>query len=125
MYDVLGPDVSFYQDDDSTPEGIDFQKMKESAAFVIIRVGQNQWIDSDFRTNWAAAKQAGLPRGSYWFYDSRIDPKRQAELWAEALKDDPGELPLCADFEENYGGAHAGWRKWYTFLENLKNFMKN
>ena len=125
MYTVIGPDVSFYQDDDSTPEGIDFAKMKENADFVIIRVGQNQWIDSDFRTNWAAAKQIGLPRGSYWFYDSRVEPQRQAELWYEALKDDPGELPLCADFEDNYGGAHGGWRKWYTFLETLKNLLPN
>ena len=123
MYTVIGPDVSFYEDDDSTPEGIDFEKLKENSDFVIIRVGQNQWIDSDFRSNWAAAKQVGLPRGSYWFYDSRIEPQRQAELWADALKDDPGELPLCADFEENYGGPHAGWRKWYTFLEHLKNLM--
>mgnify|MGYP002641455837 CR=1 FL=1 len=123
MYTVIGPDVSFYQDNDSTPQGIDFGKLKENSSFVIIRVGQNSWIDSDFKTNWAAAKQVGLPRGSYWFYDSRTEPQRQAELWADALKDDPGELPLCADFEENYGGPHAGWRKWYTFLEHLKNLM--
>jgi GH25 family lysozyme M1 (1,4-beta-N-acetylmuramidase)/SH3-like domain-containing protein len=123
MYSVIGPDISFYQDDDATPEGVDFAKMKENAEFVIIRVGQSQWIDSDFRTNWAAAKAVGLPRGSYWFYDSRSDPKRQAELWANALKDDPGELPLCADFEDNYGGPHGGWRKWYTFLENMKNLL--
>ena len=123
MANAIGPDVSFYQDDDTTPEGIDFSKMRALADFVIIRAGQNQWIDPDFKTNWAAAKKAGLPRGSYWFYDSRIEPQRQAELWRDALGDDRGELPLCADFEENYGGAYKGWRKWYAFLEYLKNLM--
>ncbi len=123
MANAIGPDVSFYQDDDETPEGIDFDKMKARSDFVIIRAGQNQWIDPDFRTNWAAAKKAGLPRGSYWYYDSRIEPQRQAELWRDALGDDRGELPLFADFEENYGGPYEGWRKWYAFLEYLKNVM--
>lgn len=123
MYSVIGPDISFYQDDDATPEGVDFTKMKASADFVIIRVGQSRWIDSDFRTNWAAAKAVGLSRGSYWFYDSRAEPKRQAELCANALKDDPGELPLCADFEDTYDGPYGGWRKWYTFLEALKKLL--
>ncbi len=30
-------------------------------------------------SNWQGAKAAGLMRGSYWFYDSRTSPKRQAE----------------------------------------------
>ncbi|MBT3190004.1 MAG: SH3 domain-containing protein [Anaerolineae bacterium] len=123
MANAIGPDVSFYQDEEDTPEGIDFHKMRERADFVIIRAGQNQWIDPDFRTNWKAAKEAGLPRGSYWFYDSRVEPQRQAELWRDALEGDLGELPLCADFEESYGGPYAGWRKWYGFLEYLKDLM--
>src|SRR5690349_7631969 len=80
---VIGPDVSFYQDDPETPQGIDFKRMKASAGYVIIRAGQNVWVDSDFKGNWLAAKQAGLPRGSYWFYDSRVEPKKQAELWVQ------------------------------------------
>ena len=123
MANAIGPDVSFYQDDNDTPEGIDFHKMRERADFVIIRAGQNKWIDSDFQTNWKAARDAGLARGSYWFYDSRVEPQRQAELWRDALGDDQGELPLCADFEESYGGPYKGWKKWYGFLEYLKKFM--
>lgn len=123
MANAIGPDVSFYQDEDSTPEGIDFFKMRERADFVIIRAGQNRWIDPDFATNWKEAKKAGIPRGSYWFYDSRVEPQEQARLWRDALGDDRGELPLCADFEESYGGPHAGWEKWYAFLEYLKDLM--
>jgi GH25 family lysozyme M1 (1,4-beta-N-acetylmuramidase)/uncharacterized protein YgiM (DUF1202 family) len=120
MANVIGPDVSFYQDDPETPQGIDFVKMRASAGYVIIRAGQNTWVDSDFKINWREAKLAGLPRGSYWFYDSRTEPKRQAELWVQQFAGDFGELPLFADFEESYNGAYKDWKNWYTFLERLK-----
>src|SRR3972149_11274136 len=98
MTNIIGPDVSFYQDDPETPQGIDFKKMRESAGYVIIRAGQNTWVDPDFKINWREGKLAGLPRGSYWFYDSRAEPKRQAELWVKQFGGDFGELPLFADF---------------------------
>jgi len=123
MANIIGADVSFYQDDPQTPQGIDFPKMRKSAEFVIIRAGQNLWVDPDFKLNWREAKLAGFPRGSYWFYDSRAEPKRQAELWAAQFAGDFGELPLFADFEEKYGGAYKGWKNWYTFLERLKQLI--
>ena len=60
MTNLIGPDVSFYQDDPETPQGIDFRKMRASAGYVIIRAGQNAWVDSDFKINWREAKLAGL-----------------------------------------------------------------
>jgi GH25 family lysozyme M1 (1,4-beta-N-acetylmuramidase)/uncharacterized protein YraI len=125
MANLIGPDVSFYQDDNNTPQGINFEKMKQSAGYVVIRAGQNVWIDSDFRTNWNNSKATGLPRGSYWFYDSRAEPKAQADLWFSAFDGDLGELPLFADFEESYGGLYAGWRHWKTFLDRLKSLVGN
>lgn len=117
---VLGPDVSFYQDNDETPQMIDFNKMKSNgASFVIIRAGQNRWVDPDFSYNWNRAKQAGLPRGSYWFYDSRTDPVAQAKLYVDQHKGDFGELPLWADFEEKYNGPFIGLKNWLVFLEEL------
>jgi GH25 family lysozyme M1 (1,4-beta-N-acetylmuramidase)/SH3-like domain-containing protein len=123
MANLIGPDVSFYQDDPGTAQGIDFGKMKQSAGYVIIRAGQNVWIDSDFKTNWRDSKNAGLPRGSYWFYDSRADPREQADLWFSAFEGDLGELPLFADFEESYGGLYTGWRHWKTFLDRLRTLV--
>ena len=120
MANAIGPDVSFYQDDPQTPQGIDFRKMAASAAYVIIRAGQNLWVDPDFKMNWREAKLANLPRGSYWFFDSRAEPKRQAELWVQQFGGDLGELPLFADFEEAYNGPFKGWRSWVTFLDRLK-----
>jgi len=120
MRKIIGPDVSFYQDDPNTPNGINFTRMNQAADFVIIRAGQNLWPDSDFNYNWQNAKTSGLPRGSYWFYDSRADPNQQAELWLSLLGNDKGELPLFADLEEAYGGDYSGWVHWKQFLERLK-----
>jgi GH25 family lysozyme M1 (1,4-beta-N-acetylmuramidase) len=121
MTNVFGPDVSFYQDDDETPRQIDFMQMKKNgASFVIIRAGQRSWPDVDFAYNWHKGKEAGLPRGSYWFYDSREDPAKQANLFASMLSSDTGELPIFADFEDSYGGEYKGWYHWRTFLERLK-----
>ncbi|HAV78466.1 MAG TPA: hypothetical protein DCX53_14045, partial [Anaerolineae bacterium] len=122
---IIGPDVSFYQDDPGTPNGINFNRMNDVADFVIIRAGQNLWTDSDFKENWRNAKQAGMLRGSYWFYDSRADPKKQAEIWASLVKDDMGELPLFADFEEAYKGDFTGWTHWKTFLDHLRSLVGN
>jgi len=123
MANVIGPDVSFYEDDPETPQGIDYVKMRASAGYVIVRAGQNLWVDSDFKINWRESKLAGLPRGSYWFYDSRVEPKRQAELWVQQHGGEFGELPLFADLEESYNGAYKGWKNWYTFLERVKQLV--
>jgi GH25 family lysozyme M1 (1,4-beta-N-acetylmuramidase) len=123
MANVIGPDVSFYEDDPETPQGIDYVKMSKSAGYVIVRAGQNLWVDSDFKVNWRESKLAGLPRGSYWFYDSRAEPKRQAELWVQQHGADFGELPLFADLEESYMGPYRGWKNWYTFLERVKQLV--
>ena len=120
---MIFPDISFYQDDNETPQSVDFVKMKTQTDWVICRAGQNTWIDPDFATFWNDAKEAGLKRGSYWFYDSRSEPESQARLWRDALDGDLGELPLHVDLEENYGGAWEGWRKWMAFIEYVQRYI--
>jgi lysozyme len=104
-------DVSFWQG------LINFVVMKAAGLFgVIIRAGQRNWADIKFKTNWALAKLAGLPRGSYFFYDSREDPRKQAELWWSLLEGDTGELAHAADFEESYGGSYGRKEDFKAFL---------
>ncbi|HCR72170.1 MAG TPA: hypothetical protein DIW23_12050 [Anaerolineae bacterium] len=126
------PDVSFYQygyidppRDWTVDRYIRFDVMRQMTSAVIIRAGQNLWKDRAFDISWKAAKDAGLARGSYWFYDSRVHPKRQAELWVEALGWDLGELPLWCDFEDNYQGQFAGWKHWFDFIERLKELVSH
>jgi GH25 family lysozyme M1 (1,4-beta-N-acetylmuramidase) len=120
MTKLIGTDVSFYQDSSETDAQIDFKKMVTKTPFVIIRAGQNLWIDPDFLWNMKEAKAAGLLRGSYWFYDSRVNPKTQAALYSSLVTQDHGELPMFADFEDRYNGPYGGWNNWYNFLEELK-----
>lgn len=126
MENNIIPDVSFYQYKfrDSTlkeiTEFIDFHAMREQSKAVIIRAGQNLWQDIAFNVSWKAAKEAGLQRGSYWFYDSRANPKRQAEKWVDVLGNDAGELELWMDFEDHYGGPFGGMKNWYDFAERVK-----
>ena len=120
---IIGPDISFYDVDPTTPQGIDFVKMRQQANFVLVRAGQGLFTDSTFAKNWSGAKQTGLPRGAYWVYDSRADPTQQADLWFQSLGGDFGELPLFADIEETYNGPFKGWANWITFLDHLKSLV--
>lgn len=125
MNNFILPDVSFWQDRNDTPQGVNFDKMRQVTSAVIIRAGQNTWLDQDFKRNWQASKSAGMNRGAYWFYDSRIDPKRQADLWGSAFDGDFGELPLWCDFEDRFGGAFGRWQNWYDFIEAVKVKVPN
>lgn len=121
---VIVPDISFYQDDDTTPRKVDFQKMKAAGAVgVILRAGQNTWQDEDFADYKRDAVAAGLPWGSYWFYDSRNDPGRQALLWRAAIGADVPQLGLWDDFEESYNGAYKGERYWKQFSLAVDSFF--
>jgi lysozyme len=116
---VLVTDCSFWQDDPTTPQKVDFTAMSKNAAGVIIRAGQHTWVDVSFPYHWQASKGI-MPRGSYWFYDSRSSPKSQAELWVKTLGNDLGEMGLWCDFEERYGGAYGNWRHWCDFMEAVQ-----
>lgn len=121
--EVIVPDVSFYQDNNQTAQGINFDKMVFAGAQgVIIRAGQGAWIDEDFVRNWNNAKAAGLPRGSYWYYDPRVSPTSQADRFATLFGSDPPELDLWLDAEypSTWGGSYAGWSYLYDFLERLR-----
>lgn len=113
--DVDLTDVSFYQG------VINFSQMKsEGIVGTVIRAGQNNWVDPMWEDNWRNALDAHLPRGSYWFMDSRRKVNIQADLYASLLKPDMGELMVTVDYEENYHGPYGGWKKLYDFLERLQ-----
>jgi lysozyme len=121
MTNALGPDCSFWQDDNETPQGINFNQMRQAgASFVILRAGQGNHVDPDFQSNWLAAKAAGLPRGTYWFYDSRYTPSSQAALFTSLIGNDLPELYAWLDLEEAYGGTYQGWQNWRLCLEALR-----
>lgn len=128
---VWGADISFYQDDNDTPRGVDFQEMRDQgAAFVFIRAGQGTWRDSDFDANWLAAKEAGLPRSAYWFLDAREPGGAQAEMLRKVLGSEWGEMPPVVDYEHKVrtsgvttkkGRTMSTWR--YNTPSQLDEFI--
>jgi GH25 family lysozyme M1 (1,4-beta-N-acetylmuramidase) len=118
--DVI-PDISYYQDANSTPQKIDFVKMAKLTRGVMIRAGQRNWVDEDFVENWQAAKDAGLARGTYWFYDSRETPQKQADLWRAVIGNDLPEMGIWPDLEESYHGGYSGETNWKKFTEAVKS----
>jgi len=121
--EIIIPDVSFYEDRNDTPQKIDFAKMKANGAKgVIVRAGQNTWTDEDMKVSWAAAKGV-LPRGVYWYYDSRSDPISQANLFVAQFSNDLPEMEVWCDYEENYGGPYGGWRHFAVFVARVKELL--
>lgn len=120
---IFGFDISKWQDIDATPQGIDFAKMRNyGASFVIVKTGQGAAADQDFVRNWQDAKAAGIPRGSYWFYDPRYSPQSQAAKWWSLIKNDLPEGRLWLDLEHpaSWGGSFGTWQSWKIMLDEIK-----
>lgn len=101
---ALGCDVSYHQDQNATPQKIDFVKMRRrGAVFAYIRVSVNGSMDEDFPYNWKAAADAGLLRGGFHFHEYRqgiaLPSNVQAAVFSELLEPDPGELLPRDDYE--------------------------
>ena len=121
---TTGIDVSFWQDDNATPQRIDWPKAKAAGArFAFIRAGQASWLDQDFTYNWQQSHAAGIPRGAYWYLDHRYDPQAQAALFWKTVTvaGDHGDLPMVVDFEHRTPGLTRAdaIRRLTTFVEAL------
>lgn len=94
---ALGTDVSKWQG------AINFKQMRKAgASYTFIKASQNIWPDKNFSQNWAAARESGILRGAYHFFDMRDgskSAKEQARFFADLLRNDMGELRPVMDFE--------------------------
>jgi lysozyme len=92
-----GVDVSVY---DGT---VDWTQVKASGrAFGIAKASEGSTLqDSQFTTNWAAMKSAGIVRSAYHFFHCDTDPTTQATFFLGILGTlQPGDLPPSLDFED-------------------------
>lgn len=101
---VRGVDVSKWQG------AIDWAKVADAGieyAFIRSSYGLTG-VDPYFDANWAAAREAGVLRGSYHYFNPTYDGAAQARSMLAQFDDpdDLGELPLVVDVEES-GGAPA------------------
>lgn len=116
-----GGDFSAWQDDNTTPQPIDFAKAKAAGmTFAGIKISQANWADPDYSVNWANAKRY-LYRMPYHFMTWDVDPKKQAEVfWSLLEKDTYALLPLVCDFEWWRVTPSNAMDILYNFVERLK-----
>jgi len=122
---ALGTDISKWQDNNSTPQRVNFDKMKLAGAdFVFIKASQANWMDEDIVWNWNEAAASDLLRGAYHFLTWDVDPIKQADYFCGVIDHDPGELPPVCDYEwwgTIPSGAYTILRKFVERVEaNLK-----
>lgn len=119
---TLGIDVSTWQDAESTPQHVDFTKAAAMGdRFVFVKSSQALFVDTDWVWNWKPAKEAGLLRGAYHFLTWNVPGVKQAEFMWNVIQNDPGELPMVADYEYQLGTSSTSMALGvlYSFLERI------
>jgi len=95
---ITGMDVSAWQGTVNWAKAA-----RNGVRFAYIKVSQRLYADKLFPQNWPAARAARVLRGGYHYLVCDRDPLEQADTFCSLVKDDPGELPPAADFEERSG----------------------
>lgn len=121
---ILINDISHHQ------KKCDFKKLKTKSRGVILKAGQGPWVDSKFKEFRSGAVQEKVLFGTYWFYDKRYEPKEQARLWVETIKDGPGVLGAWLDLEElrveeGESTPYDSWTHWKECMEEFGARLPN
>jgi GH25 family lysozyme M1 (1,4-beta-N-acetylmuramidase) len=96
---AFGPDVSVWDDNQSTPQKVEMKKAKDKgASFVIIKAAQACYADLDFVWNYADARTDGLLRATFDFLVWDVDPIKQADFYCKMHEKDEPELGYYADY---------------------------
>jgi GH25 family lysozyme M1 (1,4-beta-N-acetylmuramidase) len=107
---IYGNDISAWNRDDNTTNGdVDFFKMMSAGGrYCFFRAFFALAQDVDFTFYWQHAKEAGLPRGAYYFPLKQYDIVKQTQKFIDLLKPDKGELPPVIDIEVYKGEVPTG-----------------
>lgn len=99
-YSIHGIDVSKYQDaiDWDDVKAMHIKNITIRFGFIKATEGSND-VDKRFRRNWRNAKEAGVTRGAYHFFNPYKDGKSQAENFIDKVKLRPGDMPPVLDIE--------------------------
>ncbi len=77
--------------------------------------------DDAFKTNWAAARKAGMRRGAYHFFHPRRDAQKQADNFIQHVTLEPGDFVPVLDAEIERGLSEAeivaGLKTWLDAVE--------
>lgn len=113
-YSVHGIDVSAYQGRINWPE-----VARHHVKFAFIKATEGVTLrDQRFRRNWDAARQAGVFRGAYHYFQPNYDGAQQANLFTRTVPLAPGDLPPVLDVE------HAEFHDVATMRRNVAVWLR-
>jgi lysozyme len=102
-YLIHGIDVSRYQHTINWDDVKEMQVKDIKIGFAFIKATEGtDRIDEQFERNWAAAAEAGIPKGAYHFFIAGRSGKAQAKNFTQMVKLKKGDLPPVLDIEETY-----------------------
>jgi lysozyme len=103
QYEIHGIDVSRYQSTVAWEEVKEMrvQNIQLGFAFIKATEGSNM-VDPFFKRNWKKAKDAGLVRGAYHFFNPRKDALAQAKHFMNKVELESGDLPPVLDIERGW-----------------------
>jgi lysozyme len=115
QYEIHGIDVSRYQ---STIAWEEVKKMRVrniQLGFAFIKATEgNNLLDPFFKRNWKKAKEAGMIRGAYHFFNPKKEGNAQVQFFLKNVKLESGDLPPVLDIE----------RGWNLSAERLQKEIK-
>ena len=119
---AFGVDISHHSYD------VDFEALREAGVdFVILRVGYNTSLDTRFEEYYAAAREAGLDIGVYFFTlaTNKEEAKADADRVAGWLEGKTFEYPIFYDVENdpNYSGYTPSEFSEEQIMEIAHTFM--
>ena len=101
---IIGCDISFWNDNPDSPEGINFKRMKSMGLdFVFIRSSIGSVLDNRYLINLPKAKDAGLITGSFHYLTWKDNIQSQIDLVVRLQKQQPSDIPIVIDVEERSG----------------------
>jgi lysozyme len=115
---LFGIDVSHHN------SSIDWSTLKSSRVdFIFIKATDGlNYLDPTFTANFKAAKDAGIVRGAYHFYESNDDGVAQAEWFIKNAQLEKGDLRPVVDIESLKAGTPDGdlHRNFKAFLARIE-----
>lgn len=125
MITLKGCDISKWQGT------VDFDALKSSAEFVIIRSsfgtpgGGSTGLDTEFKRNRDEVRRVGIAHGFYHYaYPQYNSPEAEADFFLKTVgKLQEGEL-LALDFEESYSDPVTWCKKFLDHLSSITNGYK-
>ena len=100
-YSIHGIDVSHHQSSINWEDVKAMQIKEVGIGFGFIKATEGaDDVDDCFKTNWKKAKQCGMPRGAYHFFNPYKNGKAQAQNYIQSVRLQAGDLPPVLDVEQ-------------------------